>query len=168
MTDSMDFYRCEICSKMLKPNETGRCTECWGNKMKVLLLAILGSFLVGCASLQDKAFDISEGDSEAKIVETLGKPRFYVQSMRTPGAMALYYQKSGFVCGFTVKEKVVLYRYCIVDIDRDATAREAMRVNSTNYINVYSNPLDKPKKDISSFDPDQYLREKLRSSGGEQ
>lgn len=121
---------CEICSKELGIGEYERCDGCWGGRLLKIFLNILFLILLGgCASLPDKAFDISEGDSESKIVTVLGKPSFYLQSTRTRNAMAYYYQKSGYVCGFTVYNKVIIYRYCIVDNDSKATALDAQRIN---------------------------------------
>lgn len=131
--------------------------------MKYIFILLL---LSGCSSLENRAFDIHEGDNESKIIEALGKPRFFLQSTRTPGGMAYYYQKSGFICGFTVKEKIVLYRYCVVDENPMSTAIEAKKIIETNYIKIGNNPTDEnPKRE---FDPDQYLKDvSYRSEGGQ-
>lgn len=141
--------------------------------MKVFLMVLM-LVTSACASMQDKAFKkVPEGSTEEVLVNTLGSPTFFLRSISMPGSQAYYYQKSGYICSFTIKDKIVHRRSCVVDNDPKATAGDAQRIGNAlaieerniNFLNM--GKAQQAEKKVSDFDPDQYLREKAQLGVGQ-
>lgn len=90
-------------------------------------LLIILCFLSGaCQSMQNKAFDnVHVADTEEHLVEVMGRPQFFIPSVREKHSMGYYYQGSGYICGFTIRDGYVTNRYCSKDPDYKATALKA-------------------------------------------